>query len=82
MERQKKESYTEPVLVAHEMLRDIEKETVEFGPNYDGSETEPLVLPAAIPNLLINGSSGIAPMYEMGVVNCAHIRFVCASSPG
>ena len=45
---------------AHEMLRDIEKETVDFGPNYDGSEQEPLVLPAAFPNLLVNGSSGIA----------------------
>ncbi|HEX6853057.1 MAG TPA: DNA gyrase subunit A [Candidatus Polarisedimenticolaceae bacterium] len=54
--------YTEIRLdkIAHEMVRDIEKETVEFGPNYDGSETEPLVLPAALPNLLVNGSSGIA----------------------
>jgi DNA gyrase subunit A len=54
--------YTEIRLdkLAHEMLRDIEKETVDFGPNYDGSETEPLVLPAAFPNLLVNGSSGIA----------------------
>ncbi|MCG9118567.1 DNA gyrase subunit A [Laribacter hongkongensis] len=46
--------------IAHELLADIEKETVDFGPNYDGSEHEPLVLPAKIPNLLINGSSGIA----------------------
>ncbi len=46
--------------IGHEMLLDIEKETVDFGPNYDGSEKEPLVLPARIPNLLINGSSGIA----------------------
>ena len=46
--------------IAHEMLSDIDKETVDFGPNYDGSEQEPLVLPAKIPNLLINGSSGIA----------------------
>ena len=46
--------------IAHEMLADIDKETVDFGPNYDGSEHEPLVLPAKIPNLLINGSSGIA----------------------
>lgn len=46
--------------IAHEMLADIEKETVDFGPNYDGSEQEPLVLPARVPNLLINGSSGIA----------------------
>ncbi len=46
--------------IAHELLSDIEKETVDFGPNYDGSEQEPLILPAKIPNLLINGSSGIA----------------------
>ena len=46
--------------IAHEMLADIDRETVDFGPNYDGSEQEPLVLPAKIPNLLINGSSGIA----------------------
>jgi DNA gyrase subunit A len=54
--------YTEIRLdkLAHEMVRDIEKETVDFGPNYDGAETEPLVLPAAFPNLLVNGSSGIA----------------------
>lgn len=54
--------YTEIRLskIAHEMLHDIDKETVDFGPNYDGSEHEPLILPARIPNLLINGSSGIA----------------------
>ena len=54
--------YTEIRLakIAHEMLADIDKETVDFGPNYDGSEREPLVLPARIPNLLINGSTGIA----------------------
>ncbi|MDX1670040.1 MAG: DNA gyrase subunit A, partial [Limnobacter sp.] len=54
--------YTEIRLdkIAHEMLLDIEKETVDFGPNYDGSEKEPKVLPARLPNLLINGSSGIA----------------------
>jgi len=46
--------------IAHELLADLDKETVDFGPNYDGSEHEPLVLPAKIPNLLINGSSGIA----------------------
>ena len=46
--------------IAHELLADIEKETVDFGPNYDGSEHEPLIMPARIPNLLINGSSGIA----------------------
>src|SRR5688500_11432893 len=46
--------------IAHEMLADLDKETVDFGPNYDGSEKEPLILPTKIPNLLINGSSGIA----------------------
>ncbi len=46
--------------IAHEMLADLEKETVDFIPNYDESETEPVVLPTRIPNLLINGSSGIA----------------------
>ncbi|NCU95555.1 MAG: DNA gyrase subunit A, partial [Betaproteobacteria bacterium] len=46
--------------IAHELMADIDRETVDFGPNYDGSEHEPLVLPARIPNLLINGSSGIA----------------------
>ena len=54
--------YTEIRLakIAHEMLADIDKETVDFGPNYDGSEQEPLVLPSKLPNLLINGSAGIA----------------------
>ena len=54
--------YTEIRLskIAHEMLADIDKETVDYGPNYDGSEKEPLVLPSRIPNLLVNGSSGIA----------------------
>jgi DNA gyrase subunit A len=46
--------------IAHELLADIDKETVDFGPNYDNSEKEPLVLPAKFPNLLVNGSSGIA----------------------
>jgi len=46
--------------IAHEMLADLEKGTVDYGPNYDGSEHEPLVLPAKVPNLLVNGSSGIA----------------------
>ena len=46
--------------IGHELLADIDRETVDFGPNYDGSENEPLILPARIPNLLINGSSGIA----------------------
>ena len=54
--------YTEIRLakIAHEMLGDIDKETVDFGPNYDGSEKEPLVLPSKLPNLLVNGSAGIA----------------------
>ena len=46
--------------LAHELLNDLEKETVDLGPNYDGSLTEPLVLPSKFPNLLVNGSSGIA----------------------
>ena len=54
--------YTEIRLskISHEMLADIDKETVNFGPNYDGSEKEPLVLPSRLPNLLVNGSAGIA----------------------
>ncbi|MDO5687452.1 MAG: DNA gyrase subunit A [Neisseria sp.] len=64
--------------IAHEMLADIEKETVDFGPNYDGSRQEPLVLPAKIPSLLINGSAGIAvgmatniPPHNLGEVTAA-----------
>lgn len=54
--------YTEARLsqIAEEILSDIDKETVKFTPNYDGSLTEPLVLPAKLPNLLVNGSNGIA----------------------
>ncbi|CAN1500406.1 GyrA Type IIA topoisomerase (DNA gyrase/topo II, topoisomerase IV), A subunit [Burkholderiaceae bacterium] len=54
--------YTEIRLskIAHELLADLDKETVNFGPNYDGSEKEPLVMPAKFPNLLVNGSAGIA----------------------
>ena len=54
--------YTEIRLskIAHEVLADLDKETVDFGPNYDGSEKEPLVMPTRFPNLLVNGSSGIA----------------------
>ncbi|MBA4175244.1 MAG: DNA gyrase subunit A [Leptothrix sp. (in: Bacteria)] len=54
--------YTEIRLskIAAEMLADIDKETVNFAPNYDGSENEPTVLPARLPNLLVNGSTGIA----------------------
>ncbi len=46
--------------LAHELLADIDRETVDFAPNYDGSETEPSVLPARFPNLLVNGTTGIA----------------------
>src|SRR3954454_5152553 len=54
--------YTEARLarLATEMLRDIDEDTVDFGPNYDESQSEPLVLPSRFPNLLVNGSSGIA----------------------
>src|SRR3712207_1203809 len=54
--------YTEARLtrIAQEMLRDLDMDTVDFGPNYDGSTQEPLVLPSRFPNLLVNGSSGIA----------------------
>ena len=54
--------YTEARMaeLAEELLADIEKETVDFEPNYDGRKTEPTVLPAAFPNLLVNGSEGIA----------------------
>ncbi len=61
--------------IAHQLLEDLDKETVDFGPNYDGSEHEPLVFPARFPNLLVNGSSGIAvgmatniPPHNMGEV--------------
>ncbi|WP_341669312.1 DNA gyrase subunit A [Alcaligenes sp. SDU_A2] len=54
--------YTEIRLakIAHELLADIDQETVDFVPNYDGSEKEPALLPSRLPNLLVNGSSGIA----------------------
>src|SRR5437762_1757984 len=61
--------------LAHEMLADIDKDTVDFGPNYDGQQQEPLVLPTRFPNLLVNGSSGIAvgmatniPPHNMGEI--------------
>ena len=69
--------YTEARLsgIAGELLADIEKETVKFVPNYDGSMTEPSVLPGKLPNLLVNGSSGIAvgmatniPTHNLGEV--------------
>jgi len=69
--------------IGHELLADIDKETVDFGPNYDGSESEPQVLPARIPNLLINGSSGIAvgmatniPPHNLGEVVDACLRLL------
>ena len=54
--------YTEARMarIAHELLADIDKDTVDFVPNYDDNEQEPVVLPARIPNLLVNGSAGIA----------------------
>lgn len=54
--------YTESRLekISHTMLEDLDKDTVDFFPNYDGSESEPKVLPARFPNLLVNGSGGIA----------------------
>ncbi len=69
--------------LADELLADIEKDTVDFGPNYDDSLTEPLVLPAKFPNLLVNGSSGIAvgmatniPPHNLGEVIDATIHLL------
>ncbi len=61
--------YTEARMtkLAEEMLADIDKETVDFGPNYDESRVEPLVLPAKVPNLLINGAGGIAVGYATNI---------------
>jgi len=61
--------YTEARLtkLAEEMLVDIDKETVDFGPTYDESNTEPLVLPSKVPNLLINGAGGIAVGYATNI---------------
>ena len=77
--------YTEARLerISDAMLDDIDKETVEFGPNYDDSLKEPLVLPAALPNLLVNGSSGIAvgmatnmPPHNLGEVAAAVVALI------
>ena len=77
--------YTESRLqkVSMELLRDLEKETVDFGPNYDDSLTEPTVLPARFPNLLVNGSAGIAvgmatniPPHNLGEVIDATIMLI------
>ncbi|MEK7399686.1 MAG: DNA topoisomerase (ATP-hydrolyzing), partial [Candidatus Poribacteria bacterium] len=69
--------------ITDELLSDIEKETVDFGPNYDDSLTEPLLLPAKIPNLLVNGSAGIAvgmatsiPPHNLGEVIDATITLI------
>lgn len=77
--------YTEARLapLAIEMLRDIEKQTVDFGPNFDETIQEPLVLPARFPNLLVNGSAGIAvgmatniPPHNLGEVIEGTIAFI------
>ena len=77
--------YTEVRLMrlAHEMLEDLDKETVDFAPNYDETLLEPSVLPAKIPNLLINGSSGIAvgmatniPPHNLSEVIDATVAFI------
>ena len=77
--------YTEARLtkLAEEMLVDIDKETVDFGPTYDESGSEPLVLPAKVPNLLINGAGGIAvgyatniPTHNLGEVVCGVIELI------
>lgn len=77
--------YTESRLqrLAGELLRDLDKETVDFGPNYDESLQEPLVLPARFPNLLVNGSAGIAvgmatniPPHNLGEVISATIKLI------
>ncbi|MDR2924395.1 MAG: DNA gyrase subunit A [Azoarcus sp.] len=75
--------------VGHEMLVDLDKETVDFGPNYDGSEKEPLVLPARIPNLLINGAAGIAvgmatniPPHNFGEVIDACLKLLAEPETG
>jgi DNA gyrase subunit A len=72
--------YTEARMnrIAEEMLRDINKETVDFGPTYDGSQTEPLVLPAAFPFLLANGSSGIAVGMATNIPP-QNLREICAA---
>jgi DNA gyrase subunit A len=69
--------------IAHALTEDIDKETVEFQPNYDGSEREPIVLPARFPNVLVNGSSGIAvgmatniPPHNLGEVIDATLAYI------
>ena len=83
--------YTEARLtrLATEMLRDIDSDTVDFGPNYDESQREPLVLPARFPNLLVNGASGIAvgmatniPPHNLREVSSAVVAFIDDPSIG
>ncbi len=69
--------------IAHELMADLDKETVDFTPNYDESESEPRVLPTRVPNLLVNGSSGIAvgmatniPPHNLGEVISACLAFI------
>jgi len=80
--------YTEARLspIAEELLKDIDKDTVNFGPNFDASLTEPLLVPAVLPNLLVNGSSGIAvgmatniPPHNLGEV--AEAIIYCLDHP-
>jgi len=77
--------YTEVRLsrIAHELLADLDKDTVDFVPNYDGSEEEPSVFPTRVPNLLVNGSAGIAvgmatniPPHNLGEVVDACVAYV------
>ena len=75
--------------VAHELLADIDKDTVDFAPNYDESEREPTVLPTRVPNLLVNGSAGIAvgmatniPPHNLGEIVDACIALIDAPSLG
>ena len=75
--------------VAHELLADIDKETVDIVPNYDGSESEPSVFPTRLPNLLVNGSSGIAvgmatniPPHNLAEVVDACVAFIDNSELG
>jgi DNA gyrase subunit A len=72
--------YTEARMnpIAEAMLRDIDKDTVDFGPNYDGSQSEPLVLPGAFPFLLANGSSGIAVGMATNIPP-QNLREICAA---
>ena len=69
--------------IAHELLADLDKETVDFAENYDGSESEPMVMPTRVPNMLINGSTGIAvgmatnmPPHNLGEVISACLALI------